>query len=335
MTSPFPLPILFTAWTWHDGAGIAGEVIRRARLGGFKSVAVQLSESTPDDATDDGRTLDPGDVKAMRDAGLFVVGWDIVSADTAHLLETLPLQGWCPQVESMFQREPLYAALRAGVGAGLPKALVTTYGGLDTAADVVRLRELWPDVYTFVECYKADGFPHEQIDRMLDQGRVYSFDRSRLRALVGTYRGEMPTDYPGLDAADYGGAYLEESMSDTQLRAFAQIVPALPAPQPTPEEPVSIPDPAKLCEQISLLAESWLQCFDEPHPLARLRSILEIAETTSSEWYAVRQDVVDALAGKVGELRRGLAAAEEQVAHLAAELEDAEARIARAKAALG
>lgn len=325
MTTPFPLPVLFTAWTWHDGAGIAGEVIRRARLGGFKTVAVQLRESTPDDATDDGRTLDPGDVKAMKDAGLTVWGWDEVGSATAHLLETLPLDGWLPQVESMFQREALFTALRAGVGAGMPKALVTTYGGLDTTTDVLRLRELWPDVFTLVECYKADGFPHEQIDRMLDQGRIYGFDRTRVRALVGTYKGEMPSDYPGLDAADYGGAYLEESMTDDQLRAFAAIV---PAPTPTPEPPpLTIPDPRVINQQISLLADKWLTANPGDEPLSRLRAIFTIAESTDAEWNAVRQYVVTALNGNGG-------AFEEQIAQLQDERDAALAKIAAAKAAL-
>jgi hypothetical protein len=301
MTPPFPLPVLFTAWTWSDGAGIAGEVIRRAKLGAFKTVAVQLSAAG----------LDATDVGYMHDAGLMVVGWDPVGLGLTAEAEALPLDGWLPQVESPTQRDALLDCLRGGLAPKLPRALVTTYGGLDTLADVASLVRAWGSMpFTFVECYAADGYPHDDIDRMLHQGTVYGFDATALRALVGTYRGEFPKDYPGLEAANYGGAYLEESMSDDQLRAFAPLAAA--APTPTPEPTVTNDAPQRNAD-IAKIAEDWLASFG-PAPLSRLALIERIATSTDAEWNAMRLYVKDAVDGRTPDLEDALNVAEAKIA---------------------
>ncbi len=324
MTSPFPLPILFTAWTWRDGAGIAGEVIRRSKLGGFKTVAVELSENT---GGDPGSSLDAQDVRYLKDAGLFVVGWGPVDA-RIDLELGLALDGWLPQVEGPGQRDALLDALKRGAAAGLPRALVTTYGGLDTTADVAALVKAWGGMpFTFVECYKGDGYPHNDIDRMLAQGEVYGFARGTLRALVGTYRGELPADYPGLTSSNYGGAYLEESMTDAQLRAFASTVPApAPTPAPTPE-PTVTNDSAERKAKIAAICDEWLANFG-PAPLTRLGIIDRIAKS-GTEWEdELREDVKLALDGGVGKLRDDLHAAQSELFTL-------RSKITAAKAALG
>lgn len=349
--SPFPLPVMFTAWTFRDGAGIAGEVIRRAKLMGAKTVAVQLSEDTPADSTDEGRTLDPSDVKAMKDAGLFVVGWDLPGspAVTQFLLNHLGVDGWMPQVEGPGQRDALFNALKAGVGKGLPKALVCTYGGLDTKADVAALRALWPDVVAFIECYKADGPPHEQIDTMLWQGTQYGFDKTRLLALVGTWRGEMRVDYPQLDPAEYGGIYLAESTTDAQLKAFATLNGSTPEPPPAPTPSA---DPAACNRVAAGAAHLWLDpLLPDRKELSRLRCIADIAESGDVDWTEMRGDVRAALDGDVtvppevlaelAQVKTDLAKVREQRdAEVAARVEvqsllnEAQAKIAAATAAL-
>lgn len=341
MTSPFPLPILFTAWTWKDGAGIAGEVIRRAKLMGAKTVAVQLSQDT---GGDPGSTLDPQDVQYLHDAGLFVVGWDPVGspAATQILLNGLGVDGWLPQVEGPGQRDALIAALQQGVGKGKPKALVTTYGGLDTQPDKQALTAAWgAEPFTFVECYAADGPIHADVSRMLSQGVVYGFRSDCLRGLVGCYRGETPSSYTGLDASNYGGLYLEENASDDQLKAFAPYAaPATPAPAPTPA-PSTTADPAALNRQIDKLAHQWLDQQTDPKLLSRLRCIDDIATSSDTGWVAVRQDVRDALDGKVEQLRTQLsdlqtqlAESQRQLTNVTAERDMFKGKVAAAKAAL-
>jgi hypothetical protein len=193
---------------------------------------------------------------------------------------------------------------------------VTTYGGLDTQADVAALVKAWGSMpFTFVETYKADGYPHDDADRMLYQGTVYGFSVMSLVALVGDYRGELPGDYSGLRATNYGGLYLEETSSDAQLQAFA----ALAAPQPTPEPTVTNDAPARNA-QVAEICDEWLANFG-PSPLSRLALIDRIAKSTDAEWNAARQYVKEAL--------DGTAASKD------AELQTDRVKIAAAKAALG
>lgn len=314
MTPPFPLPVLFTAWEWHNGAGIAGKVIAAAKRGGFKTVAVELSEDTGGDPSS---TLDVQDVQYLKDAGLFVVGWGAVASTDFRKLSELGLDGWLPQVEGPGQRDALITALHSGAPS-LPRALVTTYGGLDTQADVAALVKAWGGMpFTFVETYKADGPPHDDADRMLSQGVVYGFNAMSLVALVGTYRGEQPSEYSGLRASNYGGIYLEENTNDAQLDAFAAL--AKTPPPPPPPEPTVTNDADKRKADIVAIVDEWQANFG-PQPLSRL-GVIELVAKSGPEWYAYRQDVIDALGGKVAELR--------------AELADAQAKIERAKTALG
>lgn len=327
MTPPFPLPVLFTAWTWKDGAGIAGEVIRRAKLMGARSVAVQLSQATGDDP---GSSLDPQDVKFLKDAGLTVVGWDPAGDLTQTLLVRLGVDAWCPQVEGPGQRDALLASLNAGVGKGLPRALVTTYGGLDTTADVQALVKAWGgQPFTLVECYKADGPIHADIDRMLSQGVVYGFQT--LLALAGCYRGEMPADYPTLRPTNYGGLYLEENATDAQLKAFSALASA-PTPAPTPE-PTVTNDAAERNKKIAAIADEWLATFG-PAELSRLGCITDIAKSGDTWTLARRQDVRDALTGAVAALRAELQAERQARVEATSKLNEALAKIAAAQAAL-
>ena len=62
-------------------------------------------------------------------------------------------------------------AIPAGA-ASLPKAVVTTYGGLDSVAKVGAVRAAGIDKF-FIECYGGIGYPYSDINRMLGQGQVY------------------------------------------------------------------------------------------------------------------------------------------------------------------
>jgi hypothetical protein len=224
--SPFPLPLVFSAW----GTGIGGEwegsigpLVALAKQVGAKTLAVQISKTLPRQVAD------------AKAAGMFVVGWDSVGPGWKARCDALGLDGFMPQVEGPGQYAGALAALVEGCGAGLPCAVVTTYGGLDNPDG-----SLWQALARrgvtgcFVECYAADDpVIHADLDRMLGQGVAYGIPAGELRAVCGTYRGELPSAYSGLTArAKEIGLYLAEMTNAAQWAAWAQLMTAAPAPPP-------------------------------------------------------------------------------------------------------
>lgn len=279
MTPPFPVPLMFTSWTFHsDGGSAVGNILHRTGLLKAKTVAVDLSIAE----------LTAQHVKDLKDNGLFVVGWGVPGAATGQQLSDLGVQGWMPQIEGDGQRDTVIAALKAGVGSALPRAVVTTYGGLDTAAKVQALKDAGLD-RAFVECYKADDPIHADLDRMLAQGGVYGFDPGKLWPLVGTWQGELPDAYSGLASRvpNYG-VYLGEPMSDTQLSAYGVLAPAPPAP---------VPSPTDLNAQIVELCDSWLSRQTGQQTKSRLRNIRRIAASAGNDtgWLSAQPGVTQAL----------------------------------------
>lgn len=90
-------------------------------------------------------------------------------------------------------------------------------------------------------------------------------------------------------------------------------------------------DPAVCNANIAAEADRWLSQFTDTKPLTRLRNIKRIATTTDSEWVAVRQDVADALDGKITALRTELDTANADLLAARAALTAAEAKIAAAQ----
>ena len=279
--SPFPLPLLFTSWTFHsDGGSALGNIMHRVGLLRAKSVAVDL----------DVVELTRDHVAHLQSQGLFVVAWQDADASAAQKLANLKPNGWMPQIEGDGQRDALLLELSNGTGAALPKAVVTTYGGLDSVAKVGAVRAAGIDKF-FIECYGGIGYPYSDINRMLGQGQVYGIPADHLFATVSTYMNETPATYTGLKERTPNIAYyLGEPMTDVQCDAFGSL---------TPSDPIlsSIPDPNILSHQIVALCDSWLNCFTDSKTKSRLRNIRRIAATAGNDtnWLAAQPAVTEAL----------------------------------------
>jgi hypothetical protein len=164
--------------------------------------------------------------------------------------------------------------LQAGVGAGLPLGIATTYGGLDTS-DGSAWNQLarFPIERVFVECYKDDDPVHADIARMLHQGEVYGIPASLLRAVCGTYRGELPSDYLGLTKDNYGGIYNIPQTTDAQLDKWETLNLTVSAPA------VVIPDPAIIRQQASAKLHEWLDPYmAQSPPKPQNLSIIRLAD---------------------------------------------------------
>lgn len=229
MASMFPLPMMMTAGQTGDEGkweGSTGSLRDLAKRSGFKTVALQFSE-----------TLNREQVKTLQDAGLFVIAWDEASRVTKAWFDDLDFDGWMPQVESFEQYDSARKSFQDGIGAGLANAIVTTYWGLYAVDAQGRpkdplARDRWLALKTlgaqkcFVECYKADGFPHNNLDRMLNQGVVYGIPRADLFPVCGTWQSEMPSDYPGLENVGRNfGCYIGDPMTDAQWAAWGAVNP--------------------------------------------------------------------------------------------------------------
>lgn len=220
---PFPGPLAMETWGLEKGDYTAGELGAKLVGAGFESIAVQLNA-----APGEGRTHADyiaklaADVTTLHAAGLNVIGWGEVDANTAADLAATGVTGWMPQIEGPSQRDNVLAALGAGVGSGMPKAVVTTYGGLDTPADVAALAAAGITAAA-VESYADDG--HSDISVMLAAGQSYGFDLDEMVPILGTYRGERPAAYAHFNASiipNYG-IYNVPQTSDAQWLDFASV----------------------------------------------------------------------------------------------------------------
>lgn len=135
---------------------------------------------------------------------------------------------------------------------------------------------------------------------------------------------------PLLDEARMGRAFsifMAEFILPGDLEALDRF--ALRAPTPP------APNPAEINAKIAALAETWLSVFlPDEKLLTRLRNIKRIATTTDAEWVAVRQDVVDALDGRVRLLREQLATTKEWLTKVTAERDGLKVELAQAQADL-
>jgi hypothetical protein len=239
--SPFPSPLIFVAWglmsgTPGDRFGDASALRDWAKSTGFKTVCLQTGQCTP------------ADVKTLQDGGIFVVLWNVMDASIVQIVRDFKPNGIMPQIEGPGQYDSCVQALEALKAAGntLPLAVVTTYWGLydPTNDTTIRSGSKWKKIASlgvkaaFVECYKADADSHANLDQMLGQGEIYGIPKDALISLCGTYRGEMPSAYAGLDKQGrIFGVYLAEPMTGDQWVAWGKVNPEQPPPPPPPPSP--------------------------------------------------------------------------------------------------
>lgn len=220
----------FVAWETRpggrwEGGSIGGGLIQPCLKEGFRTVALQIGECTRQQ------------VKWCQDAGLFVAVWNVVDANLGDALDELQPDGVMPQIEGDGQYDGAIAGLNAIRARDLPRAIVTTYGGLTNPGSVTdgkryaALRNLGVRG-CFVECYASDDPVHANLDRMLAQGVVYGVPAGDLSPVCGTFRGEMPTAYEGLTkhGRDFS-VYLAETMNTAQWDAWGALPPVVP-PKP-------------------------------------------------------------------------------------------------------
>jgi hypothetical protein len=211
--------MMMTAWAtgsgheW-EGGSIGGGLIQPCKAQGFRTVALQISQSTKQH------------VDWCHDAGLFVVGWDHPGRFTNEDYATHGFDGFMPQVESPDQLVGALRYMREGVGADKPRAIITTYFGFDDGHGGEHWAELAGEGVTgcFVECYSSDGSAHADLDRMKSQGIVYGIPGEAFRPVCGVYRGELPPTYSGLSG--FGrefGCYIAETMSSDQWTAWGGV----------------------------------------------------------------------------------------------------------------
>ncbi len=217
--STFPMPLMMVAWAtgsgkeW-EGGSIGGGLIQPCQTFGFKSVALQVSQCTRQH------------VKWCQDAGLFVVGWDHPGRFTNEDYAARGFDGFMPQIESPDQLVGALRYLEQGVGADKPKAIITTYFGFDDGHG----GQHWADLHgqgvtaCFVECYAADGPAHANLPQMKQQGVTYGIPAEFFVAACGTYRGELPPVYHGIELQGRNFAcYIAETMSTDQWRAWGTL----------------------------------------------------------------------------------------------------------------
>jgi len=229
------------------------------KSGGFKTAALSLAFTNQNA------------VEKFLEAGLFVAVEGVVGTATV-----IPAgaQAFIPQIEGIFQLQNTIAALEAGVHHGLPLAIGTTYGGLDTP-DGSAWKKLakFPIERVFVECYKDDGPPHDNIDVMLHQGEVYGIPKELLLAICGTYRGEFPSNYTGLTKSNFGGIYNIPQTNDVQLDQWARLATSV-----TPPAPV-IPDSTVIKQNARAVLHQWLDpnmALNPPKPQSK--SLIRMAD---------------------------------------------------------
>ena len=212
--SAFPLPIMYVAWGTspsYDWDGLkTGNLRDLAVASKFKTVAVQLGQVTA------------GQIDILKAGGLKVAAWNVVGPTNSKIAydQLAGIDGLIVQVEGFYQYQGALAALDEGIAAGQPKACVTTYAGLENGQWAELAKRGVSDCH--VECYKADG--HENLDRMLWQGTQYKIPAGSLYAVCGTWQGETPAMYQGLDKLnrDYG-CYLGEPMTTDSWKAWGGV----------------------------------------------------------------------------------------------------------------
>ena len=309
MSAPFPLPMVFAAWGFRNGAaayGNAGGLGDLCKAQGIKTVAVQLGNKEyaihkrfHQRKPKDGQPWTTRqDAEWLRERGIRVVVWGVATG--AFALSELQRLGcteddWVPQIEGPSQADYVLDASAHGLRA---PAIVTNYSGAgDTPGEADELRRA--GVRTLlVECYNDAGIiePYTDLARMLWQGQMYGWGSDELVPTMGTYHGETPADYSG--TAEIGrnfGLYLAEPMSAAQWEAFGALNPDAPTP-PTPEDDDVQPiTDQQARESVKTVTQAAVSAYESPKPKGRNTVAWRIANADDDSWNAARDEVVNAL----------------------------------------
>lgn len=294
--SAFPLPLVFAAWGFRNGAAAwqsPGELANYCISAGIFTVAVQLGrDHTGQYATN------PEDARALRSRGLRVAVWGVEDAADV-IIELGRLEAstddWLPQIEGSDQRDLVLDAVAHGV---YPSAVVTNYGGAgDTPGEADELRRAGVRT-VFVECYNDQGViePYINLNRMLGQGEVYGWRPDELVATLGTYHGELPDVYIGEEGIGRTfGIYLAEPMMPDQWAAYAELNTDAPIP-PTPEDDDMDPvTDTQARDGVKTMAQAAISVYADPKPRGRNTVAWRVANADDTSWNAARDGVVAAL----------------------------------------
>jgi hypothetical protein len=220
--SPWALPIAFTAWGFEDGLFTARDLADRLVGAGIRSVAIQVDRRGPRATRSEAEVLDR--------AGLAVYLWGIPD-DGDHRAAMRDFagiaDGYIAQVEDDEQYAALVHGLAAGVGEGLPRAVVTTFEGVNTTRNgLLRTPERMEPLAAagidtvFVECYRQDHPSHGDLALMLWQARAYGW--SHAVPVVGLFRGDRLHDYAALDGlGPFWGFWNAEQIHPDDWRLLA------------------------------------------------------------------------------------------------------------------
>jgi hypothetical protein len=300
MSSPWPLPLIFTSWgfrTKGDRWSTPQELADYCAAAGVRTVAVQLGNE-PNTGQSNCTTEE---AQGLRDLGLHVVVWGTAGVD--YLRNELQRLGasdadWMPQVENDTERDLVISQGSAGIRC---PGIVSTYGGASTQSDVDALRGAG------VEAVLVEIYSHHMtdVDRMLWQGTQYGWRTDELYACLGTYHGEMPDTY--VDTSGIGrdfALYLAEPMSSEQFYAWGAFDGGPPPETPQPEPPTPEDEMEPVTDQqaraaIAISAQASMQNYTDAKPRGRV----------TIAWRTVHPDNSDELwnAAKVTRDVRGLA----------------------------
>lgn len=223
-----PLPIVFTAWGPTPGHGYEGSIgglCDLAKAAGVKTVALQVGQAEPRHADQ------------VRSKGMKVAAWGNIDQAAKAAVDAMKPDVIVAQIEGPGQYDAAIRLFDSNPYPGADRAVVTTYGGLASAAAWNELTRRGVQS-CLVECYASDDpVIHANLDTMLWQGTQYGIPAEMLFAVVGTYRGETPSAYRGLTTARLRtlGLYLAEQMSAAQWEAWGAQIRA--AQQTTPPPP--------------------------------------------------------------------------------------------------
>jgi hypothetical protein len=217
--APFPLPAMFTAWGTATGGQYENSygVLRdKSRDAGMRTIGLQASQC---------RREQVDELKKE----FFVAGWDEPGRVSKADFASLGFQGYIGQVETADQYAGVLRELQEDHAPGLPKGVISTYGGLFDPTDprsgrpYAALKALGVSA-CFVECYASENAVWSDLPRMIGQGIIYGIPADDLVPAVGVYRGELPPIYKGVEEMGREfGLYIAEPMSDMQWSAWGGV----------------------------------------------------------------------------------------------------------------
>lgn len=196
------LPMAFVSDGFRRGVfGDPDALAAKLRRAGMRSVALQIGEVS----LQQGETFDR--------AGLYVLLWGIGDAgDHRGTLEAFAsiVDGYILQIEDDPQYHAAVANLDARLGIDLPRAVVTTFEGVNTGHNgtplyperMARIRHAGITT-AFVECYEQDG--HADLGQMMRQAKIFQWPNPV--PVIGLYGESRLRDYDQLSAYGSGWAF--------------------------------------------------------------------------------------------------------------------------------